>query len=229
AQIIAPFDGLVTAVSIVEGGAGSANAITLAYVSQLHVDVLVDETEIANIAVGQSAELTLDAVQGITLTGTVARIDPVGTVSNGVVNYGVRVNLDATAAALKLDMTTNASIIGEKHENVLAVPTTAIRTARGNQGSSTAQTTQVVSSTQPMMSGSFVLVVKDGQPRPVQVTPGMTADDYTEITGDVQEGDLVLVSTSTSATSNTQDMGGPPDGGMGGPPPDGGAGGPPPF
>jgi hypothetical protein len=76
-----------------------------------------------------------------------------------------------------------------------------------------------------MMSGSFVLVVKDGQARPVQVTLGMTADDYTEISGDVQEGDLVLVSTSTSPSGNMQEMMGPPDGGMGGPPPDGGGGG----
>ena len=221
AQITAPFDGVVTAVNITAGATGGANAITLADVSQLHVDVLVDETEIANVTVGQDAELTLDAVQGITLTGTVARIDPVGTVSNGVVNYGVRVNLDATTAALKLDMTANASIIGEKAENVLVVPTTAIRTARA-QNTSTTQPTAAP----PMMSGNFVLVMKDGQPRPVQVTLGMTADDYTEISGDVAEGDLVVINTSTSS-STTQDFG-PPDGGLGGPPPDGGAGGPPP-
>lgn len=222
AQITAPFDGVVTAVNITAGATGGANAITLADVSQLHVDVLVDETEIANVTVGQNAELTLDAVQGITLTGTVARIDPVGTVSNGVVNYGVRVNLAATTAALKLDMTANASIIGEKAENVLVVPTTAIRTARAQSTSST-QTTAAPAA----MAGNFVLVLKDGQPRPVPVTLGMSANDYTEISGDIQEGDLVVINTSTSSSSN-QEMMGLPDGGMGGPPPDGGAGGPPP-
>ncbi len=223
AQIVAPFDGLVTAVNITAGATGGANAITLADVSQLHVDVLVDETEIANVTVGQDAELTLDAVQGITLTGTVARIDPVGTVSNGVVNYGVRVNLAATTAALKLDMTANASLIGEKAENVLVVPTTAVRTARA-QSTATTSTTAAPAA----MSGNFVLVLKDGQPRPVQVTLGMTADDYTEISGDIQEGDLVVINTSTSSSSDSQEMMGPPDGGLGGPPPDGGAGGPPP-
>lgn len=223
AQIVAPFDGLVTAVNITAGATGGANAITLADVSQLHVDVLVDETEIAHVTVGQDAELTLDAVQGITLTGTVARIDPVGTVSNGVVNYGVRVNLAATTAALKLDMTANASIIGEKAENVLVVPTTAIRTAR-TQSTSSTQTTAAPAA----MAGNFVLVLKDGQPRPVPVTLGMSANDYTEISGDIQEGDLVVINTSTSSSSSNQEMMGLPDGGMGGPPPDGGAGGPPP-
>ncbi len=215
ATITAPFDGLVTAVNLTAGSTSGAGSITLVDVSRLHVDVLVDETEIAGVAVGQAAEVTLDAVDGITLTGKVAAIAPAGTVSNGVVNYSVRVNLDASAAALKLDMTANTAIIGEKRENVLAVPTTAIRTMT-RQAADSAST-----------ASSIVLVVKDGQPRPVPVTVGMTANNYTEVSGDLQEGDLVLITTTTSSSTNSpmQDFGGPPpDGGggpMGGPPPGG--------
>ena len=214
ATITAPFDGVVTAVNIVAGGAGSATAITLADISQVHVDVLVDETEIANVQVGQQAQITLDALTGITLTGTVASIDPNGTISSGVVNYSVRVNLDPTDAAsktaLKLDMTANASIIGEKRENVLAVPTTAIRTVRAPAQTNAATTT----------ASSMVLVVQNGQPRPVPVTEGMTAGDLTEVSGDLQVGDQVVLKSTTTSTGTTQDFGGPPpDGGMGGPPP----------
>jgi multidrug efflux pump subunit AcrA (membrane-fusion protein) len=182
--------------------------------------VLVDETEIAKVQVGQQAEITLDALNGITLTGTVANIDPSGTVSNGVVNYSVRVDLDPGSAALKLDMTANASLIGEKAENVLAVPTTAVRAGRPmNRGnvSSSGIVTDTVS--------NMVMVLKDGQPRPVPVTVGMTAGDLTEISGDLQAGDEVLIVTATSTSNTTQDFGPPdgaPDGGVGGPPPDGG-------
>jgi HlyD family secretion protein len=226
ATIVAPFDGVITAVNIVAGGSsGSSASISIADTSRLHVDVLVDETEIANVQVGQQAEITLDALDGITLAGTVANIDPSGTVSNGVVNYSVRVDLDPTDAALKLDMTANASLIGEKAENVLAVPTTAIRSGRA-MNQSNAQSGQTVTNT----ASSMVLVLKDGQPQPVPVTVGMTAGDLTEVSGDLQAGDEVLIVTTTS-TNNTQQDFGPPDGGMGGPPPDGGggpAGGPPP-
>jgi RND family efflux transporter MFP subunit len=222
ATLTAPFDGLVTAVTLAEGASGGSNAITLADVSQLHVDVLVDETEIANVEVGQQAEVTLDALSGITLTGTVNNIDPSGMVSNGVVNYSVRVNLDPSDAALKLDMTANASLIGEKAENVLAVPTTAIRSGRAmNRGTAQSGTTDTAT------ASNMVLVLKDGQPRPVPVTLGMTAGDLTEVSGDLQAGDEVLIVTTSSASNNTQDFG-PPDGGLGGPPPDGGMGGPPP-
>jgi HlyD family secretion protein len=220
ATLIAPFNGLITAVNITAGGSGGSNAVTLADISQLHVDVLVDETEIANVKVGQEAQVTLDALNDITLTGTVDNIDPTGTVSNGVVNYSVRVKLDPTEAALKLDMTANASLIGAKAENVLAVPTKAIRSGRVmNRGS--AQSSDTVTNT----ASSMVMVLKDGQPRPVPVTVGMTSGDLTEVTGDLQAGDIVLVTTTTNSNNTQQDFG-PPDGGMGGPPPDGGGGGP---
>jgi HlyD family secretion protein len=244
AQIVAPFDGVITAVDITVGDTGGAStAMTIADVSQLHVDVLVDETEIDNVEVGQAAQISLDALTGVTLTGKVAYIAPSGSVSNGVVNYSVRVNLDPTEAPLLLDMTADASLVGEKHENVLAVPTKAIHTASAGQASSISQTRQLsntVQSGRPItntqsaqggpqrMTGSFVLVVENGQPHPVQVTVGMTAGDLTEVSGDLKEGDQVLVTTTTSTFSNTDQPGdfGPPDGGMGGPPP--GAGGPPP-
>ena len=229
AAIIAPFDGVITAVNIIAGGSsGSSTALSIADTSRLHVDVLVDETEIANVKVGQEAQVTLDALSGITLTGIVNNIDPTGTVSNGVVNYSVRVNLDpadaASKTALKLDMTANASLIGEMAENVLAVPTTAIRSGRA-MNQSNVQSGQTVTGT----TSSMVLVLKDGQPRPVPVTVGMTAGDLTEISGDVQAGDTLLIVTATSTNNNQQNFG-PPDGGFGGPPPDGGGGmgGPPP-
>jgi HlyD family secretion protein len=225
ATITAPFDGVITAVNIIAGGSSGSSAIQLADISQLHVDVLVDETEIANVKVGQEAQVTLDALSGITLTGKVDNIDPTGTVSSGVVNYSVRVNLDPSEAPLKLDMTANASLIGEKAENVLAVPTKAIRSGRA-MNRSTPQSSETVTNT----ASSMVMVLQDGQPRPVPVTVGMTSGDLTEVSGDLQAGDEVLIVTTTSTTNNnTQDFG--PPGDMGGPPPDGGGGpmgGPPP-
>ena len=225
ATITAPFAGTITAVNILAGGSsGSSDAITIVDTSRLHVDVLVDETEVASVAIGQKATLTLDALTGVTLTGQVANIDPTGTVSNGVVNYNVRVNLDPSDAALKLDMTANASLIGEKAENVLAVPTTAIRSGRAmNRGN--AQSGETKTNT----ASNMVMVLKDGQVHPVPVTLGMTAGDLTEVSaaqaGDLQAGDTVLIVTTTSTTNNNQQDFGPPDGGMGGPPPDGGGGG----
>lgn len=247
----APFDGLVTAVNIQPGGAaGSSSAIELADVRQLHVDVLVDETLIATVQPGQSVELTLDAAPGVTLTGKVERIDPSGTVSQGVVNYNVRVNLDPIDAPVRLDMTANASILGERHENVLAVPATAVRTmgqgafggqgglggqlgqggftgrgAQSDQSGQTAPDGQGAQGTRQRLTGSFVLVLVDGQPRTVPVTVGLTAGDLTEVSGDLQEGDEVLAGELTVPAGAN----GTPGGFFGGPPGGMPGGGPPPF
>ncbi|MFN8595395.1 MAG: efflux RND transporter periplasmic adaptor subunit [Anaerolineae bacterium] len=268
ANIVAPFDGVVTVVNVTAGGnSGSSAAITLADVSRLHVDVLVDETQIAAVQVGQQVDLTLDAMSGITLTGQVANIDLTGTVSQGVVNYKVRVNLNPTDTPVLIDMTANASILGERHENVLAVPSTAVRTGgfgafggqtgqngqtgqfgqRGQNGNQTGQTTgqggqQAAGGQQTngqtgangqgnanrqRIQGSFVLVISNGQIRPVQVTTGLTAGDLTEVSGDLQEGEEVLAGELTGANGTRQNGAffGGPGGGFGGP----GAGGPPPF
>jgi HlyD family secretion protein len=216
----------------------------LADTRQLHVDVLVDETLIASVQPGQQVELTLDAAPGITLTGTVERIDPSGTVSQGVVNYNVRVNLDSTEAPVRLDMTANASILGERHENVLAVPSTAVRTGgqgafggqggfagrsgQGNQGGQNApqgQSDQGAPGGRQRLTGSFVLMLVNGQPRPVPVTVGLTSGDLTEVSGDLQEGDEVLAGELTLPTGANGARPGMIFGGPGGPQ----GGGPPPF
>ena len=221
ATLVSPFDGVITAVNIQAGEpSGSAAAIEMVDDSQLHVEVLIDETDIADVQVGQPVELTLDAMSGITLTGQVASIDPAGTISNGVVNYNVRVDLDPTSAPLRLDMTANASILSGRAENVLAVPTAAIRQAGeggfGGQAGAGRLGGQAI-------EGSFVLVLQDGRPRPVQVTVGMTSGDLTQVSGDLQEGDQVVVSTATFEQTSTGNLpgggarfffgGGPPDGG----------------
>ncbi len=183
AKIVAPFDGKVTSVTAIAGGSSSSAAIELTDASQYHVDVLVDETEIGQVQVGQQAKITFDALTGITVTGQVARIDPAGTVSNGVVNYKVRVNLDPTDAALRTDMTANVQVILDTHTNVLAVPGTAIRSDTSG--------------------GYYVNVVgSDGTAQKVTVTTGYTDGSLTEVSGNLQAGQTVYLGETT--TTQTQ-------------------------
>jgi HlyD family secretion protein len=180
AKIVAPFDGVVTAVNAVVGAPGSGAAlILLADTSKYHVDVLIDETEVDQVQVGQKVEITLDALPDAKITGTVSRIDPAGTINQGVVYYKTRIDLDPTDVPLLIDMTANARIILDTHENVLAVPGGAIRT--DPQG------------------GYYVNVVnEDGTARRVDVTTGYTDGDLTEVAGDLQRGQQVFLSEPTT-------------------------------
>jgi HlyD family secretion protein len=173
AQIVAPFDGVVTQVTAAVGGP-SSGTVVLADDSRLHVGMLVDETQIGQIKVGQAAEVTFDALPKSAVTGTVALVNPAGTVSQGVVNYLVRIDLNPTKDPLKLDMTANGRVILDTHQNVLAVPGAAIRT--DPQG------------------GYYVNIVDaNGEPFRVDVTTGFSDGNLTEVSGDLQPGDRVYL------------------------------------
>lgn len=174
AQLVAPFDGVVTQVTAVTGGPGGSASIGLADISQYHVDVLVDETEIAQVQVGQKVDLTFDALPQATATGVVSRIDPAGTINQGVVYYNVRVNLDPTQDPLLADMSANVRIILDTHTNVLAVPGGAVRSDS---------------------KGYYVNVVgANGEAQRVDVTTGYTDGDLTEVSGNLQRGEQVYIS-----------------------------------
>jgi HlyD family secretion protein len=180
AKIVAPYDGVVTAVNAVVGTPGSGEAIVLlADTSKYHVDVLIDESEVGQVQTGQEAEITLDALPEAKIAGAVSRIDPAGTINQGVVYYKTRIDLDPTNEPLLIDMTANARIILDTHADVLAVPGGAIRS--DPQG------------------GYYVNVVTDdGTAQRVDVTTGYTDGDLTEVSGDLQLGQLVFLSEPTA-------------------------------
>lgn len=94
-QITAPFDGFVTAVNV-KGGDEVLNgqiAVTIADPTKFQANILVSEMNIMNVQVGGDATMTLNALQGVTLPAKVTQIAPTATISSGVVNYAVTVNI----------------------------------------------------------------------------------------------------------------------------------------
>ena len=175
AKIVAPFNGVVTQVTAIVGGASGSATLVIADDTQLNIGVLVDETQIGQVKLGQKVQATFDGLAGTTITGTVGRINPAGTVSQGVVNYLVNVDLDPTTSTLRLDMSANIRIILDTHTNVLAVPGGAVRTdAQG----------YYVNAVDPAGTGATR----------VDVTTGYTDGDLTEVSGNLQPNQRVYIS-----------------------------------
>lgn len=107
-QIVAPFDGFITSVNS-EGGdevMKGTVAMTITDPNRFEVDILVSENDIAQITEGMKAEVTVD-VLSITLPAEVAYIAPTATISSGVVNYKVTIQvatLEEYAARLQSQM-----------------------------------------------------------------------------------------------------------------------------
>ena len=192
--IRAPFSGTISAVSAKIGDtAGSAAVASIISPSQI-ATLSLNEIDAAKVKLNDKATLTFDAIDGLSLTGTVAEIDSVGTVSQGVVSYTVKINFDTQDARIKPGMTVNASIQTDVHQNVLVVPASAVKTQGG-------QSYVQVFNPPLTSSGGTTGVVSVTPPTNMMVEVGISDDTNTEITSGLKEGDQIVTRTITGNTA----------------------------
>ena len=175
ANLTAPFVGVVAAINGRVGEVANVTlpVMTLVDLGTYRIDVDIDEASIGQVQVGQKAEITLDAFPDKTLGGRVTHIDPVGTLSQGLVNYHVTVQLDPTDLPVKADMTASVNIVIARKPNVVLVPNRAVRRDR---------------------DGRYLEVIVDGQIRRQNVETGLSSETDTEVVKGLEEGVQVVVS-----------------------------------
>ncbi len=137
ATIIAPFDSIVSDISINEGQQLSAMtyanpAICLIDPGEIEMNVIIDEIDVSTVKLGQEADITLDALPNKEVRGKVTFISQAGTVYVGVVSYKTTITLENPDSELRDGMSATADIITDRRENVLLIPNRAIQGARGN-------------------------------------------------------------------------------------------------
>lgn len=171
--IIAPFDGEVLAIEQNPGDVVSTGdvAISIADRSRLHIDAQVDETDIAGVAVGNPVDITMDAMPGVTIKGTVTLINPVGQTIAGLIKYIVRVELESVEKDMLMGATADVTIQVSEEKNDLAVPFSAIQSDK---------------------NGEYVTVIEaDDSTRRVGVRSGDSVGDLVIVAGDLKAGDRV--------------------------------------
>jgi len=176
AKIIAPFDGVITDMSVQQGDRVSAGelAFRVEDLSHLLIDLEVSEVDINSVSVGQEVTVNFDAIQGKDYQGLVVEVAGAGTSSAGSVNFRVTVKLADADELVKPGMTAAVLIRVRNLEDALLVPNRAVRVLNGQR---------------------FVYVLgEDGLPNPVEVRLGATSDVYSQLVGgDLQEGDLIVL------------------------------------
>lgn len=174
ARLISPIDGTAMAInhrpgdSIVPGEV----EIVIADLSTLHVDTMVDELDIALLAMDQQVEITLDAVPDLILGGWVAGIDLAPAV--GTAQYPVRVELDSAEEQVRVGMTAALSILVARQDQTLLVPNWALGI--------------------DPETGDVIVTVYDGEQREVRVvTLGLRNDIVSEVLSGLEPGETVGV------------------------------------
>ena len=128
-QILSPIDGLITKADPQIGEFVSAGQTVFAVMTSgiFKIEAFVPEADIAKVAVGNKASVTLDAYgSGVVFDATVSAIDPAETVIEGVSTYKVTLLFDKKDARIRSGMTANTDILTHESDNVLTVPTRAI-------------------------------------------------------------------------------------------------------
>jgi HlyD family secretion protein len=218
-QAIAPFDGIVTnqpvreGETVVEGiqNTEGSTFMTIADMSVITAEVKVDETDIVNIKLGQTADVTVDAIPGkvfkghVTLVGDQALLRSTGIATSQSTSgteeakdFKVIVTLDNPSVELRPGLSTTAKITTAHKSDVLALPIQALTMytppAPGSNGKVEAASTGSTPAVQPKQ-GVFILD-KDahGKMRAkfVPVTTGITGATDIEVLTGLKAGDEVV-------------------------------------
>lgn len=133
AFVYAPISGVVSEVTTQQGetvvaGLNAPTFITVIDLSKLQVECYVDETDIGKIKEGQEATFTVDSYPEKIFKARVRTIYPGAIIKNNVVFYDVVLDiLDPYENILRPEMTAHVTIIAGKKENVLVVPSRAVK------------------------------------------------------------------------------------------------------
>ncbi len=133
ATITSPIDGIILSKEVEEGQtvASSYNTPTLFTIAQdltdMQVIADVDEADIGEVKEGQRVTFTVDAFPDDTFEGIVMQVRQEATTESNVVTYEVVISADNDDLKLKPGLTANVTIYTLEKNDVLAVPTKALR------------------------------------------------------------------------------------------------------
>ncbi|MBN7804609.1 efflux RND transporter periplasmic adaptor subunit [Agrobacterium rosae] len=183
ADVTAPFDGVVASRVVETGSRVSADAelLTIVDTSVLEAKVLVSTRDIARVAAGQAAELTIDGMEGQVIEGRVARINPVA--DNGTRFVPVYLRLPNREGRLWGGMFATGSILVREKTDALVVPAISLRKDE---------------------TGNYLLKLHNGHLQRQQVTIGQAwnGGSLIEIADGLVDGDTIVTAPLSELRPN---------------------------
>ena len=194
--LVAPYDLVITSTSLPNKGkkALSSNYVEVSKISDVVVNISINESEIPNISIGDSVDIVLTSDSSKKYTGTISKISSVGTYSSSGSTFAAIVSLK-NDGDIKIGMSVSCTINIEEHKDVLAVPIGAVQ-INGDR--------------------RYVVVVEDNNTKEVDVVTGLSDENYVEIKSGLTTNDTVRVVTvtkqntfrTTNSRSSRSGMGG---------------------
>lgn len=189
-SIRAPFAGVIAKLNIKKGDtASSGTAAAVLITKQKIAELSFNEVDVARIKVGQKTTLTFDAVPDLTISGEVADVETIGTATQGVVTYVVRIAFDTQDDRIKPAMSVSAAIVTDVKTDVLVVPSGAVKAQ--NQVKYVA-IVDVSESAVALAAGNSGVELSKATSQQ-QVVVGLSNDTTVEIVSGLTENDVVVI------------------------------------
>jgi RND family efflux transporter, MFP subunit len=211
--ILAPMSGRITRLAVQQGETAvpgtfnkdAALLLTISDMAVLETKVKVDETDVARLHVGDTAQVLIDAFPDTTFRGKVTEIAhsavTAGTTATGssdqAVDYEVRVQLLDPPVDTRPDFSATAKIVWDSRKSVLSIPIIAL-TVREHEANENRDSAAVILGkkatkdiAQKDVEGVFVV----GPDRRVTFRPvkvGIPGEEYFEVLSGLREGETVV-------------------------------------
>jgi len=139
ARVVATVEGTiitkpVSVGQVIQAGGGSVSGgsviATMADLTKVRARALVNETDIGQVAAGQTATVTIDAFPDRPFQGIVEKIEPSATVQQNVTMFPVLISLNNSEGLLRPGMNGEVAVLTDEREDALAIPNDAIRSTR---------------------------------------------------------------------------------------------------
>jgi len=195
--LTAPFDGVISNVAVKKTDSVSPQTILATLMTKTRIaEITLNEVDQVKVQQGQKAMLTFDALPVLSISGKVVEIDTVGTVSQGVVSYTIKIGFDTDDQRIKSGMSVSASIITDVRTDVFILPGSAIKSQREQYYVELVQDAPVNS------IGVLEGVTLEKEPVRRTIEVGIASEDAQEIRSGLVEGDVVVVSKINSAAQS---------------------------
>jgi len=167
ATITAPIAGVVSekAVEVGQFASGQAGSVTVIDYSNLTAEINVPDKMLAQIKVGQSVQVDINALPDKKIVGVIDNISPNTSSKNNF--YVVKVKIDNSNDDIKSGMFAKISLSAENKSNILMVPNETIKMENGV---------------------NYLYTVDNGQVKKISVETGISNEKFTEIKSSIEEG-----------------------------------------
>ncbi|MGH8692682.1 MAG: efflux RND transporter periplasmic adaptor subunit [Burkholderiales bacterium] len=170
---------------------------------QMQINSAVAEADVGAIRIGQEVDFRVDAFSDREFKGKVKQIRLNPTITSNVVTYNVVVSVDNADEVLLPGMTAYITITTQTKQDVLMVPSAALRFRPAGKAESPRMSSGpaagATAGARKRAAGSQVHALRGGKIEAVAVQTGITNGRVTEIAGgDLREGDMVVVEDLTA-------------------------------